>query len=88
MIVAGDSPTFVRPPLSAIATLTPDDPIYVAFPYILQPSGYYGVNHTHSRGANMIFCDGHVQFDTQTNWMGAAAKPLWNHDNQPHSEVW
>ena len=85
MIAAGDSPTFIRPPL-AIPNLTPADPIYIAFPYILQPLGYYGVNNTHGNGANMIFCDGHVQFAKQSFWLdpGDESTHLWNADGESH----
>lgn len=87
MIAVGDSPTFIRPPL-VITNLTPADPIYIAFPYILQPSGYYGVGNFHANGANMLFCDGHVQFAAQSFWLNVsdAAKCLWNNDNQSHPE--
>jgi len=85
MIAVGDSPTFIRPPF-AIPNLTPADPIYIAFPYILQPAGYYGVSNLHGQGANMLFCDDHVQFAKQSFWLdpGDASKCLWNNDNQSH----
>jgi prepilin-type N-terminal cleavage/methylation domain-containing protein/prepilin-type processing-associated H-X9-DG protein len=87
MIALGDSPTFVRPPLAS-STLSPADPLYIAFPYILQPSGYYGVANYHANGANMLFCDDHVQFAAQSFWLGAsdASKCVWNADNQSHLE--
>jgi prepilin-type processing-associated H-X9-DG protein len=87
MIAFGDSPTFERPPLVP-ANLTPADPLYLAYPYILQPEGYYGVNNSHANGANMIFCDGHVEYAKQAWWLAAtdASKCLWNNDNQSHPE--
>jgi prepilin-type processing-associated H-X9-DG protein/prepilin-type N-terminal cleavage/methylation domain-containing protein len=87
MIAFGDSPTFVRPPLLS-ATLTPADPLYIAYPFILQPMDYYGVNNEHDNGANMLFCDGHVEFALQSWWLAAtdASKCLWNNDNQSHPE--
>lgn len=87
MIAVGDSPTFIRPPL-VITNLTPADPIYIAFPYILLPFGYFGVGNSHDKGANMMFCDGHVQFARQSFWLDTsdAVKCLWNNDNQSHPE--
>jgi prepilin-type processing-associated H-X9-DG protein len=44
----------------------------------------------HNQGANILFCDGHVEYDKQTNWM----KPIeitrqrWNYDHQPHIQTW
>ncbi len=90
MIAFGDSPTLVRPPMVSSTNITPADPLYVAFPFILQPQGYYGVNKSHSGGANMVFCDGHTEFASQSVWMADmdASKSLWNADNQPHPESW
>jgi prepilin-type processing-associated H-X9-DG protein len=44
----------------------------------------------HSKGANVAFCDAHVEFGKQTNWMKAADnfRKRWNNDNQPHPETW
>ncbi len=89
MIAFGDSPTLVRPPMT-LTNITPVDPLYVAYPFILQPQGYYGVGKLHSSGANMVFCDNHTEFASQTQWMAEtdAAKSLWNADNLPHPESW
>jgi prepilin-type N-terminal cleavage/methylation domain-containing protein/prepilin-type processing-associated H-X9-DG protein len=90
MIAIGDSPAFIRPFGTASATLTPADPLYVAFPFVFPAWGYSGVGLSHSSGANMLFCDGHVQFARQSAWMAetAESKRLWNSDNQPHPETW
>jgi prepilin-type processing-associated H-X9-DG protein len=44
----------------------------------------------HNRGANMVFCDGHVEFAGQTNWMRKTevVRRRWNNDNLPHPETW
>jgi len=44
----------------------------------------------HSGGANVVFCDTHVEFAKQTNWMKAVAsvRERWNNDHQPHPETW
>jgi prepilin-type processing-associated H-X9-DG protein len=85
MIALGDGLTFFPPPLTQ-TSLSPADPLYTIFPYIQQPQGYPGVNKNHDSGANMVFCDGHVQFAAQSSWLNAsdAEKCLWNNDNQSH----
>lgn len=90
MIAIGDSPAFIRPPPGTAATFTRSDLFYIAFPYILQPSGVFGVGQSHDGGANMLFCDAHVQFAKQSFWVAAASQSrcLWNSDNQPHPEWW
>jgi len=85
MIVLGDGMTFLPPPLTMTA-LTPADPLYTIFPYILEPQGYPGVNKNHNNGANMLFCDDHVEIGAQSHWMSSSGtvKCLWNADNQSH----
>ena len=48
------------------------------------------VANRHNRGANIVFCDAHVEYGKQTNWMKAVAsvRKRWNNDNQPHPETW
>ncbi len=50
----------------------------------LQP---YLPGKTHNGGANMVFCDGHVEYGKQTNWLASTfmARRRWNNDNEPHS---
>ena len=85
MIAMGDGMTFVFPPLS-VPDLTPADPLYTIFPFILQPLGYPGVSKNHDNGANMVFVDDHVESARQSYWMSAsdAVKCLWNADHQSH----
>ena len=85
MIALGDGKTFLPPPLTS-ATLSPADPLYTVFPFILQPQGYPGANKNHANGANMLFCDGHVQYARQSVWLDPSDenKCLWNNDNQSH----
>ena len=87
MIAFGDDRTLEKPPLTA-TNLTIADPLYLIYPYILEPQGYYGVNLSHNLGANMIFCDGHVQYAKQAWWLANTdeSKCLWNNDNQSHPE--
>jgi prepilin-type N-terminal cleavage/methylation domain-containing protein/prepilin-type processing-associated H-X9-DG protein len=44
----------------------------------------------HSAGANVAFCDGHVEYAKQPKWVEATdtARKRWNNDNQPHPETW
>jgi prepilin-type N-terminal cleavage/methylation domain-containing protein len=85
MIAIGDGMTFLPPPLS-LPSLSPADPLYSIFPFILQPQGYPGVNKNHNNDANMLFCDDHVQINPQAYWLSSsdAVKCLWNADHQSH----
>jgi prepilin-type N-terminal cleavage/methylation domain-containing protein/prepilin-type processing-associated H-X9-DG protein len=44
----------------------------------------------HGGGANMVFCDGHVEWAREFQWTNKteAARRRWNRDNQPHPELW
>jgi len=44
----------------------------------------------HGGGGNVVFCDAHVEYGKQTNWMVEATAPRqrWNNDHQPHPETW
>jgi prepilin-type processing-associated H-X9-DG protein len=44
----------------------------------------------HNRGANIVFCDGHVEYGKKKGWIKPtdAARKRWNNDNQPHPETW
>ena len=44
----------------------------------------------HSGGANVLFCEGHVEFHKQAEWIRASdnARARWNNDHQPHPETW
>jgi prepilin-type processing-associated H-X9-DG protein len=44
----------------------------------------------HRGGANILFCDGHVDFGKQQKWIEKTpeARRQWNNDNQPHPETW
>jgi prepilin-type N-terminal cleavage/methylation domain-containing protein/prepilin-type processing-associated H-X9-DG protein len=48
------------------------------------------VGDIHRAGANAVFCDGHVEYATQSEWTEAssAARRRWNNDNEPHPETW
>jgi prepilin-type processing-associated H-X9-DG protein/prepilin-type N-terminal cleavage/methylation domain-containing protein len=44
----------------------------------------------HRSGANIVFCDGHVEWAGQRKWLDRTdeAARRWNNDNQSHPEVW
>jgi len=51
---------------------------------------YYWPGHVHQGGANMVFCDGHVEASRQTNWLRRTESSMkrWNNDNAPHPDIW
>jgi prepilin-type processing-associated H-X9-DG protein len=61
-------------------------------PNLSQPFGSLrtAIPDRHRRGANLVFCDGHVEFAKQNKWIEstAFARRRWNNDNQPHPETW
>ena len=44
----------------------------------------------HNGGANIIFCDGHVEYAKQKRWIERTnrARRRWNNDYEPHPEAW
>jgi prepilin-type N-terminal cleavage/methylation domain-containing protein/prepilin-type processing-associated H-X9-DG protein len=44
----------------------------------------------HNLGANVVFCDVHVEYNQQKTWLekSEARRSRWNIDNQPHRELW
>jgi prepilin-type processing-associated H-X9-DG protein/prepilin-type N-terminal cleavage/methylation domain-containing protein len=48
------------------------------------------VGDRHGGGANVAFCDGHVEYAKQAAWTNAVdtARERWNIDHKPHSETW
>jgi prepilin-type N-terminal cleavage/methylation domain-containing protein/prepilin-type processing-associated H-X9-DG protein len=51
-------------------------------------SGWPG--RLHHGGGNIVFCDGHVEYAKQTNWVAPTvlARRRWNYDHEPHPETW
>lgn len=54
-------------------------------PQPLTPPG-----NRHKKGANVAFCDGHVEWARQSKWIEQTdtAARRWNNDNQPHRPLW
>ena len=44
----------------------------------------------HNQGANVVFCDGHVEWQKQSRWIELTERATrrWHIDNQPHRESW
>ena len=44
----------------------------------------------HGGGANILFCDGHVEHGSQARWIEKtdSARRHWNHDHEPHPDTW
>ncbi len=44
----------------------------------------------HKGGANIVFCDGHVEWAKQSKWIERTDETArrWNNDNKPHRELW
>jgi prepilin-type processing-associated H-X9-DG protein len=53
-------------------------------PIRVLPSGRHG------GGANIVFCDGHVEFGRQFQWTNKTdyARRRWNRDHERHPEYW
>jgi prepilin-type N-terminal cleavage/methylation domain-containing protein/prepilin-type processing-associated H-X9-DG protein len=64
----------------------------VISPWHKQPLGNVNcvVPSRHSGGANIAFCDAHVQWQTQARWIieNISVRSRWNNDHQPHPETW
>ena len=59
-----------------------------AFPAGIQPGGVLAVDSVlvdmrHNGGANIGFCDGHVEYGKALQWTNNLS-PRWNRDNQSH----
>jgi prepilin-type processing-associated H-X9-DG protein/prepilin-type N-terminal cleavage/methylation domain-containing protein len=90
MIALGDCPAILPVPPSIAAGLTPAELLWISSPYTFPVYDAPGVGQWHNGGANMVFCDGHVEFARQSVWMAAtdAERQLWNNDNQPDEQYW
>ena len=44
----------------------------------------------HKDGANIVFCDGHVEYGKTKDWIKPTedARKRWNNDNMSHPETW
>ena len=86
MIAIGDTVEYVSTFTSRGKVETRYVPFWAAIhPYALSPPG-----RQHNHGANIVFCDGHVEWDKQAKWIRKSpdVRRRWNNDNQPHPETW
>lgn len=96
MIAVGDTLAALGLP-SAVDRTPYDDWVFSSFPHALKPESsepgaevyYPGVGDWHKRGANMLSCDGHVEYAGQDRWTAATdeARKRWNHDHLAHEET-
>jgi prepilin-type N-terminal cleavage/methylation domain-containing protein/prepilin-type processing-associated H-X9-DG protein len=49
-----------------------------------------GPSKRHNRGANMVFCDGHVEYGKNPKWVAHREGVMrrWNRDHLPHTNIW
>jgi prepilin-type processing-associated H-X9-DG protein len=90
MIALGDTPAAMPVLPAQAAGHTPADLLWLSSPYTFPVYGAPGVGNWHHGGANLLFCDGHVDFGPPSVWMAATdgSRQLWNSDHQPHEEYW
>ena len=57
---------------------------------VLVGDQFFGPAERHSRGANALFCDGHLEWRPIAKWneLTEAARRTWNNDHQSHPETW
>jgi prepilin-type N-terminal cleavage/methylation domain-containing protein/prepilin-type processing-associated H-X9-DG protein len=50
----------------------------------------FSLSKRHNNGANMVFCDGHVEYKKVVRWIEKSDLAIrrWNRDNEPHPETW
>ena len=90
MIALGDTPAVQPTSPDTAMKHAPSDLLWLIFPEVFPIDKVPGVGNWHNGGANMVFCDGHVEYSKQSVWMAAndGERQLWNNDNQPHEEYW
>ena len=66
----------------------PEPDIFLSNLTLTLVSGWPG--RLHHGGGNNVFCDGHVEYAKQTNWVAptVVARRRWNNDPEPHPETW
>ena len=54
------------------------------------PSRAGAIGTVHNQGGNMVFLDGHVEWNRWWQWIefSDAAARRWNYDNEPHPDMW
>ena len=88
MIAYGDLATPVTP-------AGPNDKIGVSDVFMIKivmkgPQPGIIPGQIHSGGANVVFCDGHLEWQKQERWVVRTdeARRRWNIDHEPHPETW
>jgi prepilin-type N-terminal cleavage/methylation domain-containing protein/prepilin-type processing-associated H-X9-DG protein len=90
MIALGETLAVLPIPQDLASSVTPNALLWISSPFTFPLYGAPGVGQWHNSGANMAFCDGHVEYAKQAAWMAATAatRCRWNNDNKPHPEYW
>ena len=88
MIAIGDGGGFVHVPLRATAEVW-EGVFYSTYSRSISNRSQT-IGTVHNQGANMVFLDGHVEWQHWWKWIefSDAAARRWNYDNQPHEEFW
>ncbi|MGE3312690.1 MAG: prepilin-type N-terminal cleavage/methylation domain-containing protein [Limisphaerales bacterium] len=62
------------------------DRVHIITPHEVALLGNAPVGRWHSGGANILLCDGHVEFNHANLWTAPSppARSRWNNDNEPH----
>jgi prepilin-type N-terminal cleavage/methylation domain-containing protein/prepilin-type processing-associated H-X9-DG protein len=85
MVASGDGPDLKRAFAGMSLVLVPTFGI-------LSREGFesYGPARRHNGGANILFCDGHVEYGKYRRWVehSDGAMRRWNSDHEPHPETW
>lgn len=57
-------------------------------PFIIDPYPYTPLSQRHDKGANVVFCDGHIEYRKRRAWIELKdpAMRRWNSDHEPHPE--
>lgn len=89
MIAIGDGDANLVPQFLMDRTAY-SEALHVLFPQALGATGEPAVGDWHGGGANMLLCDGHVEFGARPRWTAASdiARRRWNHDHLGHPETW
>ncbi|MBI2925864.1 MAG: prepilin-type N-terminal cleavage/methylation domain-containing protein [Verrucomicrobia bacterium] len=93
----------VPTPTPESRVLVPSDMIAFGDTFYVSPTGgylgtlllsvsrvHFSLSKRHNGGANVVFCDGHVEYAKRTKWMELSEPSMrrWNNDHEPHPETW
>ena len=88
IVVPADMIAFGDGPESATLCMTVFDP---TFGWEMDGAFVsWGPSRRHAGGANIVFCDGHVEYGKYRKWVEHRVDVMsrWNRDHQPHTNYW